>query len=380
MKQTTAETIGRARVRGWFARHPEVLTAILLFVASNLLIYTLAAFTHWLPGARRTNLVDFCRADCNWFSIIVEQGYELTPNFALHRGMTDWAFFPLFPATALPFRYLLSLSTPIAVVITSRLELLAAIFSFLFLVEDEVKDETELLAAGALVAFNPYVIYAYSGYSEPLYFTVTTLGFICLKKKAWISAGACGALVSATRIVGSVFIVAYLVFTLEVGWKRLAGKHRTPVLVGLALCPLGLFVYATYLHFHMGDALAFLHVQAAFGRQVSNPFVVLANALRSHHWQRLWGLMAIGGLCAVAWLVRRRQWALGAYLFLAILIPLCADTWGFPRYLWWQPPLLFALFTFLKQWRTGWILYFAFAGAMISFMIFAWFSGSNIVV
>ena len=363
-----------------FGYRRELGVTIVLFVASNLLVLTFAAMTHWLSGAPRTNIVDFCRADCNWFSIIVEQGYELTPNFALHRGMTDWAFFPLFPATALPFRYLLGLRTPIAIVITSRLELFAAIFSFLLLVEDEVKDETELLAAGALVAFNPYLIYAYAGYSEPLYFTIVALGFVYLRRRQWISAGICGALVSATRIVGSAFLVAYLLFTLQIGWRGLAQKYKAPVLLGLALCPVGVIAYSTYLHFHMGDALAFLHVQAAFGRHVGNPVVTVANALGSHHWQKLWGAMAIGGLCAVAWLVQRREWALGAYLFLAILIPLCADTWGLPRYLWWQPQLLFALFTFLKRWRTGWILYFPFAGAMISFMIFAWFSGSNIVV
>src|SRR5579884_3135739 len=230
MEQKTSASIAREAVRlapgrNLFARHPEILTAVLLFVASNLLIYTFAAFTHWLPGSRRTNAVDFCRWDCNWFAIVLDQGYELTPNHVLHRDMATWAFFPLFPATALPFRHLLGLAPALALVVASRLALFAAILSFLVLVREQAGNHRDRFTAGALVAFNPYVIYAYSGYSEPLYFTVTALGFICLNKRAWISAGVCGALASATRIVGSVFGIAYLVFVVGLGWKFLFRKN-----------------------------------------------------------------------------------------------------------------------------------------------------------
>ena len=154
------EDISHSPKASWFARNPEIRAAVLLFIASNLLLGTFAAFVHWQLGTRRTNPVDFCRWDCAWFSMIVDGGYDVTPNRALHGERANWAFFPLFPASALPFRYLLGVSTPLALVIASRLSLFFAILGFLLMVRDDVTDDTERFVAGALVAFNPYVIYA----------------------------------------------------------------------------------------------------------------------------------------------------------------------------------------------------------------------------
>lgn len=74
-------------------------------------------------------------------------------------------------------KHLFQLDPPTATVLASKLELFGAIFVFLLWLHPHFEDAREYFLAGALVALNPYLIYAHAGYSEPLYFTVACLGF-----------------------------------------------------------------------------------------------------------------------------------------------------------------------------------------------------------
>ena len=152
------------------------------------------------------------------------------------------------------------------------------------------------------------------------------------------------------------------------------------IFFGLLLCPLGLALYMVYLYVHTGDALGFIHIQLAWGRIPQSPFVVILNALQHHRWQRVWGLMILAGFLAVAWLFNERRPELAVYLIAAMLIPLSADTWGFARYLWWQPAFLYVLFILLERHSWAWAIYMPFAAGMASFMVVEWLTGSNSIV
>lgn len=368
----------------WFRRtmrvRPEIWVAIALFIASNAFVTTFARFARW-QGAKATSTAEFCTWDCNWFRFVVDDGYDREPHRDVLHDHANWSFYPLFPMTALPLRYGLGLPSGLALVLTSRIELLAAILAFLLMVRQELTDISEYFAAGALVAFNPYVIYAHAGYSEPLYFSLAAAGFFLLSRKRWIASGVAGTLLSATRIVGCIFSLSYVIALLrEFGFRRIVRERDPALLIGLLLCPLGMALYMVYLYVHTGDALGFVHIQIAWGRMPGNPFRVALSALQQHQWQRLWGLMILGGVATAGWLVKERKPELGVFLLGAILIPLSADAWGFARYLWWQPPLLYAIFMFLKRHRAFWVLYLAFASGMASFMILQWFTGSKVVI
>jgi hypothetical protein len=49
-------------------------------------------------------------------------------------------------------------------------------------------------------------------------------------------------------------------------WKR------TDLMLAVALVPVGISIFAVYLYLHSGDALAFVHIQRAWGRAFANPF------------------------------------------------------------------------------------------------------------
>jgi hypothetical protein len=366
--------------RPWLKRHPEIWASVVLFIASNLFVFTFAKFVKWETG-HSTTVPDFCTWDCNWFRFVVEQGYDLEPNRQEQQNHANWSFYPLFPVSALPFRHFFHFSAGTSLVLASKCELFGAILFFLLLLGGELQETREYLMAGSLVAFNPYVIYAHAGYSEPLYFALACLGFYFLQRRRWLPSGITGALLSATRIVGCMFAVSYLVVWLKDSeWYRVLRPRSALVLVGLLLCPLGMALYAFYLYHHTGDALGFIHIQVAWGRIPGSPWRIIIKALRDHQWQRFWGIMILAGLAVVGWLFKLRRPELAIFLLGAILIPLSADTWGFARYLWWQPPLLYAIFIFLKRYRAWWPVYFAFSAGMASFMIIEWFSGSRIVV
>jgi hypothetical protein len=135
-----------------------------------------------------------------------------------------------------------------------------------------------------------------------------------------------------------------------------------------------------YLYRHTGDALAQIHNQAAWGKSPGNPFGVLWQCLTGHHWLRVWGVMTVAAFLVSAWLFKLRKPEFGIYLLFAVLIPLSAGYWGLPRYIWWQPPFLYAIYCILKRHAGWWVIYVAFASGLASFMILEWFTGHNFVV
>ena len=90
------------------------------------------------------------------------------------------------------------------------------------------------------------------------------MAFLTLRHGNWVLAGICGAALSATRLVGAVFGIAY-----ATAFHQIASRtHRSAwpgYLLGLLMCPLGLGLFMIYLHFLVGDAFAFLHIQISLG-------------------------------------------------------------------------------------------------------------------
>lgn len=366
-------------MRSWLGRHPEIWVTTALFIASNLFAATFEKFAHWQLSMPHAQIRDFCRWDCTWFRSVVDEGYDLTP---WRENKANWGFFPLFPLTALAIKHSFRVSTTaLALVLASKAALYTAILSFLCLLRPQLEDIPDYLMAGSLVAFNPYVVYAHAGYSEPLYFSLATISLLLLGKGRWLVAGTSAAALAATRMVGCFFSISYLIVLLkQVRLRSRLDWQNLRILIGFLLCPLGFAVFLLYLYQRTGDALAMVHIQVGWGRVPGNPFMVITRALQVHGWSRVWGLMALCGLACVLWLFKVRRPEFAVFLAAAILVPLSADTWGFARYLWWQPPFLYVLFDLLKRHRGLWPMYLAFASGMAGFMIFLWFSGTNVVI
>ena len=333
----------------------------------------------WEGTASYYSMADLCRWDCGWYNTVLEGGYDKAPHPEI--GYANWPFHPLFPLTAYPFHYWLKIRSGTSLILASKLALLLGIYGFLLMVGEPADTTADRFRAGSLVAFNPYLLYAHAGYAEPLYFALLAFAFYFASRRRWIASGLAAALLSATRLIGFVFSISYLVQWLrDVGWRPRWRKLDPNQLIGLLLCPLGTVVFMLYMYRHTGDALVQLHIQTAWQKTPGNPFHTLWSCFVQHHWPRVWGVMVIVAFAVSGWLFRLRKPELGIYLALSILIPFSANYWCMPRYIWWQPPFLYAIYYVLKRHAAWWVVYAAFAGGMASFMIVEWFSGHNFVV
>ncbi len=360
-------------------RHSIVWVSITLWVASNLFVSCFARVATWENNASYVSMADLCRWDCAWYSSVLQRGYDKSSHEAT--GWVNWPFHPLFPLTAYPLWRGLNLSAPGSLVLAGKLALFLAIYGFILMSSAEAESTPEHFKAGSLVAFNPYVIYAHAGYAEPLYFGLLALAFYFADRRRWIASGTMGALVSSSRVIGFLFPISYVLIVLEdLKWRPTLRRIGLEKIVGLLLCPLGTAVFMLYLYRHTGDALAQVHAHIAWGKSPGNPFHVLWDSLTTHHWPRVWGIMTIVGLIGSIYLFMARKAGLGAFLAISLLLSVSGGYFAIARYIWWQPPFLYAIYRVLRDRISAWLIYTAFASAMASFMIIEWFSGHNFVV
>jgi hypothetical protein len=126
-------------------------------------------------------------------------------------------------------------------------------------------------------------------------------------------------------------------------WEAFAERSESGTRAGifqsrwwLVLVPAGLISFATYLHVRFGEAMAFLHGQATFHRELTMPWEGLEIASRypTPYGHFFIGIMIVAvGLSALAFFVRLRM---SYCLYAVVFLILCLSTtiWeSIPRYL-----------------------------------------------
>jgi hypothetical protein len=365
-------------LRLWRRHRSNILLAVALFAASHLFVELIGRFAAAELGASYSTIFSTCHWDCGWYITIVDEGYYLEPKQHPRGDAANWAFFPAFPLAAGGIAFVTGSPAAWALVVTSKLFLLLALLAFITLVEAELGSQYRL-AAGLTLAFGPYVIYAHSGYTESLYFLLTALAFLFLRQGRWVLAGGAAGLLSATRLVGVLFVLSYLVAGLRRSW-RAGPSERTPFLLGLMLAPVGLALFMAYLHFRVGDALAFKHAQVAWGRSIGNPLEVLMRGFDAGGWDRYFATLAALGLAMSLWHLARRRASYAVFLAGVILIPLATGVQGIPRYLFWQVPLLLGIVELLGTRKVLFPLYLIFSAAFSALVIVSWLTGKMFVI
>ena len=291
-------------------------------------------------------------------------------------GQANWAFFPAFPLVASGVKFLLHVSPPSALVITSKAFLLLSLFAFIRIIEQEAEPNSGLLA-GSVLAFNPYIIYAHVGYTEPMYFFLCTMAFSALNRNSWLTSGIFGGILSATRFVGAGFVLSYLTVFPKVLLKQDRSWPR--YLLGLLICPLGLALFTTYLYYLVGDAFAFKHVLVAWGRrEAPNPITFLETGLWAGGWQRYFAITGIFSFMMSAWLAFRRRFQYAIFLAIVTLPAVSLGTLdSLPRYVWWQMPLLLGIVELLSKNKLICAVYLIASIGWAIFMTFSWFGGGD---
>jgi len=179
------------------------------------------------------------------------------------------AFFPLYPLLI----FLMSKFSPLSPWINASV---FSYFSFclgIFLLYNTLYAENKHRAWWSvllLVAF-PTSFFFCAVYTEGLFFLLSIIVYVCIKKKQWFWVGIFGALASATRLFG---VLLFIYAGLE--YFRSGNKHRrfTDIL-SVCIIPFGLLSYMAYLYMRSGDAILFFHIQPAFGANRSGSSLIL---------------------------------------------------------------------------------------------------------
>lgn len=322
---------------------------------SILVIFLSSRLTIWSAGylggrAFGTGLIEplyLCRHDCLWYMGIVANGYQLAPE-GVPPGSANWAFFPLYPLLVRALTAIVLLDPVIAGLLVSNLSFALALCVFYAYYRKTVSDDhRSALYASTLLCYSPGTIYFMAPYTESLFLLLTLLTFHLAASNRWMLAGIASACLTATRMVGVLAIPSMLLIALQknrVG-DLIHSELRCPrLLFALALAPLGLAGFMLFLYLQMGDALAFQHVQVAWGREFGNPFTILWQGLQNRDHAHFWyALVTVLALLATISGVVRRRYAESFLIGAGVLIPLSSFLFSMPRYVFSLFPLYIIL-------------------------------------
>lgn len=356
------------------------------FAALGLLVRYFA-YLHTVDGASLTNFATgLCRWDCGWYVRISEQGYDPFPVPSMINA-GNWAFFPLFPMLVGALRAVTGLPSMVVATATSIvLSIVAVRIAWPLL----GKDLRAYNLFSAFVLAGPFSVYFATFYSEALFLMLTVCVFAALFRHHYLAAGVFAALVSGTRIVG-VFIALAIVAQAWIDHRDRGGTlagfvpatlKRPDLLLAIFIAPLGLFAYMAYLHWHIGDALAFSHVQRAWGRATGNPMLYLWAGLTN--FPRDGWIPSVSQQLAAAWLVgvamtivmaARRQFPAALFCLICLTLPLFAGLASMLRFVAGLAPVSLTAMTLLA--RRSWLFYGALAIIVIGgyFGTVGWLTG-----
>jgi hypothetical protein len=201
-----------------------------------------------------------CKWDCQWYLTIINDGYDSHVRHApkVWKGLANWAFFPLYPLIV-KYCLLITKASPVAVgTLLNQSFILLALHVFYLYLKLSLNELNSRFGV-FLLAFSPFSIYFASLYTEALFLLLSLSAFYFMRiNRPYISA-LCGGLLSATRAVGVMFSISYF-------YSQYKNSSIKKAILGGVLSVSGLACYMLYLHVHMGDALAFQHIQHAWGR------------------------------------------------------------------------------------------------------------------
>ncbi len=263
------------------------------------------------------------RADVAYYMDISRDGYLHEPFNIENPRSRHFAFFPLHPLLL----WLLSHVTKDVMLWGAALSNLFFFIALLFLHKLTLAfgyDQQVARRAIFYTATFPVSYFFSVPLTESLFFMLTVTSFYAAKRENWWAAGALGMLAAAARVNGVLLLPALLILS----WQQYRSLQIKKIL-GLILVPFGLLAYMAYTWWASGDALAFRHAVAHWGRKPGFFLTGIVKYLIHPHtiiepWNFNLLNVASAVLCLVCvyFLVRRREWALAVYGFLAIFLPL----------------------------------------------------------
>jgi hypothetical protein len=219
------------------------------------------------------------------------------------------------------------------------------------------------------VAFFPTAFFFSTIYTESLFLLLSVATIYFARRRRWVLAAAAGILAAATRNLGVALWALVMWEWLRCQGWRVTKIHRAqtwrnlwsgtkanwPEAIVIAAIPLGLLLYMAFLQINFARPLAFVEVQAAWGRQNIGPVAVVSRELRAMAeltltQSNLSRLLNVGAFFAVLAMVpfiwRRLGEGYAIYVLIFLLVPASSALQSMIRYV----LSLFPVFMLLGWW------------------------------
>lgn len=305
---------------------------------------------HWVADPNSTFLSLWAKWDSQWYVQIARNGYWFQPL-----RQSNVAFFPLYPLAMRLLAPLVGENLVLAGFLVSNAAFLLALIFLYRLAELELADRESARRTVFYLALFPTAFFFSAVYTESLFLSLSVATMYFARRQYWLAAALTGMLASATRNLG---IVLWAMVTWEWlrrhGWSlqgtmrrqtwclllRSAKAHWTELVI-IAAIPLGLLLYMAFLEINFDRPLAFIEVQAAWGRQNVGPVAVLARELSAladfqlnrGSLNRLLNLsFALTALAMTPFIWRRLGEGYAVYTLVLILVPLYSSVASVMRY------------------------------------------------
>lgn len=336
---------------------------LFILVLSRVVMLIMVPVYNGIMGTHRSFSFLMNEWDAKRYQFMIDNGY----TFPLDTDpQANWAFFPMYVIVCQFVKLLTFWKADtywVGMFVSNMCIYIAAYFGIKWLRDKyEVNNGTQPdinnnygILLGILMFMAPYSFYCASVYTEAMFIMFIVLFFYFSQKKQWLIAGLMSAFASATRIVGCTLVFA-LIIELYLDYKnkntvidsKKAGiwqnvrdfvVHfiKTPKeILSVMLCPLGTFIYMTFLRFFCGDVWAFMHVQIAWREDLYFPVIgVMWKACTGQIEPRYtyMGWFCIAAFAVYAYMIYRKYYSMAFFGIIALLVPLTSHVMSTCRFI-----------------------------------------------
>jgi hypothetical protein len=235
-------------------------------VGSRLAVFALAALVQLTGFPRATWHPSFAKHpfalleiwDGRWYRAVAEHGYLLLPG-----RQSDPAFFPLLPVLMRSL-HTVGFSYGLAGVLISTLAFLVGLVA-LYELACTWLPEPDARRTAVFAAIFPVGVVFSMAYPEALAFALISLTALFAIRGHWLACALCVALATLARPEG-LLVALPIAGVLANRWPTMTTATRGRACAAILAPAAVLIAYSGYLHWVLGDGLAWTHAEAAWGR------------------------------------------------------------------------------------------------------------------
>jgi hypothetical protein len=299
-------------------------------IASDSLMLNPGGFVNTLLPKTYPIVEKFIKWDAHWYTYVAQQGYN---------GLSI-VFFPMLMSLIKMTAFFFDFDYGLAGFFICNAFSFA---SFIMMYSLFQLDFTRTISARALMAFAvmPTSIFLNSIYTEPVFLTFTLACVYYARIGKWWRSGLFAAMATLTRNIG-VFLVLLMIYEFWEQYKKEWSVRRFPFSsLAITLPPLVFLGFMAYNYWLLGDPLAFVSAQKAWGREFSPPWVNIWNSFRQvlqgaemaivlDFLMVVLGIFGLLSMTLLPGLNIPRSYVIISWIW--FLIPLCSTTPWMPLY------------------------------------------------